>query len=85
MKFGRAGAISLDPRSKLNLMHSCFACPPSYSLINLAFQLPMDGNGYADFGAQSGFMSELISHFRFELLPFFLAFEEASNPRHKRV
>ena len=45
----------------------------------------MDGNGYADFGAQSGFMSELISHFRFELLPFFLAFEEASNPRHKRV
>jgi len=28
----------------------------SYSLINLAFQLPMDGNGYADFGPQSGFM-----------------------------
>ncbi|GAA5880617.1 hypothetical protein JCM16303_004284 [Sporobolomyces ruberrimus] len=28
----------------------------SYSLVNLAFQLPMDGNGYASFGPQSGFM-----------------------------
>ncbi|GAA5927676.1 SNG1 family protein [Sporobolomyces koalae] len=28
----------------------------SYSLINLAFQLPMDGNGYASFGPQAGFM-----------------------------
>ncbi|GAA5892634.1 SNG1 family protein [Sporobolomyces salmoneus] len=28
----------------------------SYSLVNLAFQLPMDGNGYASFGPQAGFM-----------------------------
>lgn len=28
----------------------------SYSLINLAFLLPMDGNGHARFGPQSGFM-----------------------------
>lgn len=27
-----------------------------YSLVNLAFQLPMDGNGYASFGPQAGFV-----------------------------
>lgn len=29
----------------------------SYSLINLAFQIPVNGNGYANFGPQGGFMS----------------------------
>ncbi|BGP54945.1 hypothetical protein JCM8202_003455 [Rhodotorula sphaerocarpa] len=28
----------------------------SYSLINLAFQIPVNGNGYANFGPQGGFM-----------------------------
>lgn len=33
----------------------------SYSLINLAFLLPTDGNGHAKFGPQSGFMSKFTS------------------------
>lgn len=32
----------------------------SYSLINLAFLIPMDGNGHARFGPQGGFMSEFF-------------------------
>ncbi|TKA50770.1 hypothetical protein B0A53_06035 [Rhodotorula sp. CCFEE 5036] len=35
----------------------------SYSLINLAFLIPMDGNGHARFGPQSGFMSKFIFAF----------------------
>lgn len=30
----------------------------SYSLINLAFLIPTNGNGHAKFGSQGGFMSE---------------------------
>ncbi|BGP39169.1 hypothetical protein JCM10450v2_003123 [Rhodotorula kratochvilovae] len=40
----------------LPVIAAYFVLSLAYSLINLAFLLPMDGNGYASFGPQSGFL-----------------------------
>lgn len=51
--------VPLSPRTAPRRLHDLtlsLLLARSYTLINKAFLLPTDGNGYASFGPQAGFM-----------------------------